>query len=65
MSTVSGELNSMSAWVTFKDTCDVTHVVLREHVHRSPYATHEVLIDEGGLQRLIQTQLPYDEIMSD
>ena len=54
----------MSAWVTFKDEHDITHVVLRESVHRSPYGEREVMVDgDQGLMQLIQTQLTYDEIM--
>ena len=35
--TVSGELNSQSMWVTFKGRDDVTHVFLRVNVRRNPY----------------------------
>lgn len=61
--TVSGELNSMSSWVTFKDRDGVTHVVLREHMRRNPYEMFEVLVDDGLHRKPIRTELSYDEIM--
>jgi len=64
MSAVSGELNSQSLWVTFKDRTGVTRTALRAHVRRSPSASREVLLDNGlGSVEWIQTQLTYDEIM--